>query len=111
MENKGKKVMNRRKFIGGSMAAAATVSIVPRHVLGGVGFKAPSDTLNIAGVGVGGMGKGNLDNMESENIVALCDVDWKYANGAPLMPSQKQKDSGISEKCMIRWVMTLMRLW
>jgi hypothetical protein len=79
MENKGKKVMNRRKFIGGSMAAAATVSIVPRHVLGGVGFKAPSDTLNIAGVGVGGMGKGNLDRMTSENIVALCDVDWKYA--------------------------------
>jgi hypothetical protein len=64
MENKGKKVMNRRKFIGGSMAAAATVSIVPRHVLGGVGFKAPSDTLNIAGVGVGGMGFGNLDNMD-----------------------------------------------
>jgi hypothetical protein len=81
MENKGKKVMNRRKFIGGSMAAAATVSIVPRHVLGGVGFKAPSDTLNIAGVGVGGMGFANLKNMESENIVALCDVDWGYTGG------------------------------
>jgi len=79
MENKGKKVMNRRKFIGGTVAAAATVSIVPRHVLGGVGYKAPSDTLNIAGVGVGGMGHGNLVRMKSENIVALCDVDWKYA--------------------------------
>ncbi len=79
MKNKGKNVMNRRKFIGGTMAAAASVSIVPRHVLGGVGYKAPSDTLNIAGVGVGGMGKANLDNMNSENIVALCDVDWKYS--------------------------------
>jgi hypothetical protein len=82
MKNKEKKVMNRRKFIGGTVAAAATVSIVPRHVLGGVGFKAPSDTLNIAGVGVGGMGFANLDKMKSENIVALCDVDWKYAQRA-----------------------------
>lgn len=73
--------MNRRKFIGGTMAAAATVSIVPRHVLGGVGYKAPSDTLNIAGVGVGGMGFANLKNMEQENIVALCDVDWGYTGG------------------------------
>jgi len=82
MKNKGKKIMNRRKFLGGSMAAAATVSFVPRHVLGGVGYKAPSDTLNIAGVGVGGMGFGNLGRMDSENIVALCDVDWKYAKRA-----------------------------
>jgi len=35
--------------------------------------------LNIAGVGVGGMGRTNLKNMASENIVALCDVDWKYS--------------------------------
>ena len=73
--------MTRRKFIGGSMAAFAGVSIVPRHVLGGVGYKAPSDTLNIAGVGVGGMGFANLKNMESENIIALCDVDWGYTGG------------------------------
>ncbi|MCG8581881.1 MAG: Gfo/Idh/MocA family oxidoreductase [Bacteroidales bacterium] len=37
--------------------------------------------LNIAGVGVGGRGFGVLKAMESENIVALCDVDWKYAKG------------------------------
>lgn len=77
-----KKSMSRRKFIGGSVLAAASVSIVPRHVLGGVGYKAPSDTLNIAGVGVGGMGFSNLSRMKSENIVALCDVDWKYADRA-----------------------------
>ena len=63
------------------MAAMAGVSIVPRHVLGGVGYKAPSDTLNIAGVGVGGMGFANLKNLASENIVALCDVDWGYTEG------------------------------
>jgi hypothetical protein len=69
---------SRRDFIKGATIAAAGISIVPRHVLGGVGYTAPSDKLNIAGIGVGGMGKRNLDNLSSENIVALCDVDWKY---------------------------------
>lgn len=81
MKNEGKSTMSRRKFIGGTLTAAAGMTIIPRHVLGGVGYKAPSDTLNIAGVGVGGMGFANLKNLESENIVALCDVDWKYAKG------------------------------
>ena len=56
--------------------------IVPRHVIGGPGYKAPSDTLNIAGVGIGGKGYSNLVAMESENIVALCDTDWSYAKRA-----------------------------
>lgn len=45
-----------------------------------MGHKAPSDKLNIAGIGVGGMGAANLKNLKSENIVGLCDVDWKYAD-------------------------------
>lgn len=57
----------------------ATISVVPRHVLGGAGFLAPSEKLNIAGVGIGGMGHGNLRGLSSESIVALCDVDSKYA--------------------------------
>ncbi|MGK7395439.1 MAG: Gfo/Idh/MocA family protein [Candidatus Cyclobacteriaceae bacterium M3_2C_046] len=77
-QNGGSKI-SRRKFMSGAAMAAAGFSIVPRHVLGGVGYKAPSDTLNIAGVGVGGMGFANLKNMESENIVGLCDVDWGYS--------------------------------
>ena len=51
--------------------------VVPRHVLGGTGYQAPSDTLNVAGVGVGGMGANNLRSVESENIVALCDIDFQ----------------------------------
>ena len=44
------------------------------------GHKAPSDKLNIAVVGIGGMGITNIQHVfETENIVALCDVDWKYA--------------------------------
>ena len=72
------KHINRRGFLAGS-AVAATVSVVPRHVLGGAGQNPPSEKLNIAGIGVGGMGKSNLRQLESENIVALCDVDHAYA--------------------------------
>ncbi|MCX6634617.1 MAG: Gfo/Idh/MocA family oxidoreductase, partial [Acidobacteria bacterium] len=60
-------------------AAATAFAIVPRRVLGGTGYRAPSDKLNIAGVGVGGMGANYLSNMETENIVALCDVDQVVA--------------------------------
>ncbi len=67
--------MNRRDFL----AAASTVVVLPRHVVGGAGFKAPSDTLHIAGVGAGGMGGAYLREVSSENIVALADVDDERA--------------------------------
>ena len=71
--------LSRRTFIRNAAVAGAAVSIVPRHVLGR-GFTPPSDTLNIAAVGVGGMGRSNLINLASQNIVALCDVDWGYTD-------------------------------
>ena len=73
------KTLNRRQFLASSAAAAAAAMIVPRHVLGGPGHTPPSEKLNIAGIGVGGMGAGNMRNLESQNIVALCDVDHNYA--------------------------------
>jgi predicted dehydrogenase len=68
----------RRTFLTDAATTAAALTIVPRYVLG-KGFTPPSDMLNIAGVGVGGMGRSNLINLSSQNIVALCDVDWGYA--------------------------------
>ena len=53
--------------------------IVPRHVLGGTGFQAPSDTLRIAAVGIGGMGRRYIQGCDSQRIVALCDVDHTFA--------------------------------
>ncbi len=67
--------ISRREFIGTTAMAAAAFTIVPRFVLGGPGFKAPSDKLNIACIGAGGQGHSDLKNVSSENIVALCDVD------------------------------------
>lgn len=82
--------ITRRSFIGKTGVAAAGISILPSNVIAGLGHKAPSDKLNIVGVGVGSMGFGNLKNLQSENIVGLCDVDWKYAKGVLIIfPRQK----------------------
>lgn len=70
--------VSRREFVGSS-AAAAAFTIVPRHVLGGPGYTAPSDKLNIACIGVGGMGKSDVDGVSGENVYVLCDVDQKAA--------------------------------
>ena len=72
----GQSLWSRRKFIGAASAAAAGMMVVPRHVVGATQKKkAPSDTLNIACIGVGGMGFSDTRGVRAENIVALCDVD------------------------------------
>lgn len=73
---------NRRKFLQTAGTAAAGFMIVPRHVLGGKGFTAPSDTVNVAAIGAGGQGYGGIKAVASQNIVALCDVDDKMAERA-----------------------------
>ncbi len=75
------KRLSRRDFLSGAAAAAGAFTIVPRHVLGGSGQTPPSEKLNIAGIGVGGQGGSDLENVSSENIVALCDVDDRRAAG------------------------------
>jgi predicted dehydrogenase len=81
MSNEQKKPtqVSRRQFVG-TVATAAGVTIVPRHVLG-AGFQAPSDTVNVAIVGYAhGMGTANLLNVaKTDNIVALCDCDESEA--------------------------------
>lgn len=71
----------RRNFVGQMAATGTLFHIVPRHVLGR-GYVAPSDKLNIACIGVGGMGRNDVRGVEGENLVALCDVDWNAAEDA-----------------------------
>jgi hypothetical protein len=59
--------------------AAAGFTIVPSFTVSGLGHKAPSDKMNIVGIGIGGKGHPNLVAMNTENIIGLCDVDWKYS--------------------------------
>jgi hypothetical protein len=79
MKKENGNVISRRRFLGTSAAVSAGFTIIPSRVVSGLGHIPPSDKLNIAGVGVGGMGRSNLGNIEDQNIVALCDVDWGYA--------------------------------
>ncbi|MCY1718896.1 Gfo/Idh/MocA family oxidoreductase [Prolixibacteraceae bacterium Z1-6] len=70
---------SRRDFLKNAAAATAGISIIPNFAVAGLGHKAPSDKLNIVGIGVGGKGHPNLVGMNTENIIGLCDVDWKYS--------------------------------
>jgi predicted dehydrogenase len=83
-----RKKVTRREFLteSGTAAAAAAFTakgfpmIVPRHVLGGPGYQAPSDTVNFAVVGFGGMGSGNAHTLAGwHNLAAVCDVDMVFA--------------------------------
>ncbi|MFT5166802.1 MAG: putative dehydrogenase, partial [Saprospiraceae bacterium] len=78
-----KKKLSRRKFLKNSAVLGSGIMIVPRSVLGGPGYIAPSDQINVAGIGVGGRGSDILNDASQAkgvNIVSLCDVDFKRAS-------------------------------
>ena len=76
---KHKSNFSRRDFLKNSSIGMAGFYIVPRHVLGGKGYKSPSDTLNIAVVGAGGRGNAHVKAAASENLIAMVDVDMRQA--------------------------------
>lgn len=92
-EQENKNTSNRRDFIKTSAIAAAAFMIVPRHVLGGTGYLAPSDRLLVAGIGVGGKGQSDLDMFYKSgkaDIAFLCDVDdRRAANSLKAFPKAK----------------------
>src|SRR5687768_15981503 len=79
------KTTSRRDFVKTAAIAAAGFMIVPRYVLGGKGYTAPSDRLLIAGVGVGGKGASDLTSFYAGgkcDVAYLCDVDTRMAAGS-----------------------------
>src|SRR5271167_1575851 len=75
--------VSRRKFLGQTAAAAAGLTIVPRRVLGGVGYVPPSDKVNIAFIGVGAQGlRVMVHFLRQADVqgVAVCDVNKRAAN-------------------------------
>lgn len=70
--------LSRRRFVKNAALGAVAFTIIPRFTLGGKGFIAPSDTVYIAGIGVGGKGKSDLTGFAKHpaaKVVVLCDVD------------------------------------
>ena len=92
-KNPFSKTNSRRDFIKNTSLATAGISIVPRHVLGGPGFLAPSDKLIVAGIGVGGKGESDIANFAKSgkaDIAFLCDVDdRRAANSVKRFPKAK----------------------
>ena len=95
--------VSRRTFVTTAAGAGAAFMIVPRHVLGR-GFQAPSDLLNIATVGINGMGGNNTQSVMSQNIVAICDCDdalleqrlnvWRNSAYPPTAPAGASTANG-----------------
>jgi predicted dehydrogenase len=73
----GNKGMSRRSFVG-STAAAAGLAILPGHALAASRKISPSDKVNVAAIGAGGMGAQNMSKLVSQNIVALADPDFDH---------------------------------
>src|SRR2546423_2927880 len=87
--------VTRRQFVEDGGRIGLGVMIVPRHVLGGVGYQAPSDTMNFAVIGFGGMGSENaLELAKTENLVAFADVDFGYSESkvAEKLKDNEKKD-------------------
>ena len=123
MEIKGKNVkkktqtITRREFLGSSAAAAAAITIIPRSVLGSPGKPAPSERINLAFIGTGDMGMGNLNDLirlPDVEVVAVCDVaqvvDYsnvefggiaglKFALETVEKHNAERKKSGSSQSC------------
>lgn len=107
-QNKELKDLSRRKFIKSAAISAAGFTIIPRHVLGGTGFVAPSDKVNVAVVGVGGRGKQNaaeLLKLEDVQITAIADpaVHWDlarfyYKSEAGRGPVKKMLENAYADK-------------
>ena len=82
MKTKEYKKISRRSFLGRTSAVLAGLTIVPSRAVSGLGHISPSEKLNVAGIGIGGMGRNVLANVaRTENIVALCDADWNVQTG------------------------------
>ena len=87
---------SRRGFLKKS-GAASVFMIVPRAVLGGENYLAPSDRLNIAAVGAGGKGRSDIENVAHENIYAICDID----DGRLAETLQQEFAAGFREKAKV----------
>src|SRR5664279_1762036 len=80
------KQLTRRSFLGTTATAAAAFTIIPRFVMGGKGYTAPSDLLNVAGIGVGSQGGGDIQQICSPDVPIV--RPQRNFNGTPMTQAQ-----------------------
>lgn len=78
--------LSRRSFLGKTATAAAAFTVIPRHVMGGPGYTAPSDTVNVAGIGVGSQGGGDIQQICTPDVPIV--RPSRNSNGTPLTKEQ-----------------------
>lgn len=86
ISDKKSKELSRRNFIGKVGAATAGFMIVPRNVLGGKGYKAPSDMINVAGIGIGARGAQDIQGIADPDVVI--ERPQRSSTGQPYTPEQ-----------------------
>jgi predicted dehydrogenase len=90
---------SRRRFLGQAATLGVGALVLPRHLVAGTAGKLPSRTLNIACIGIGGMGMSNMSQVLGENIVAVCDVDFAYVERS-LEGRLRPRDGVVSEQAL-----------
>jgi predicted dehydrogenase len=86
MKKKSRMTLTRRGFIGTAGMAAAGFTIIPRHVLGGKGYTAASDLINVAGIGVGSQGGGDIQQICTPDVPIV--RPQRNSNGTPMTKEQ-----------------------
>ena len=72
-----RKVSRRFFFMSSAASVLASTALGRPASLSRLGYKSPTEKLNIAAIGAGGKGASDIDGCKSENIVAVCDAEWK----------------------------------
>ena len=85
-KNQGNRNLSRRRFLGTTATAAAAFTIIPRYVMGGQGYTAPSDLLNVAGIGVGSQGGGDIQQISTPDVAIV--RPQRNMNGTPMSKEQ-----------------------
>ena len=80
--------MKRREFLKKGLLGTLALTVVPRHVLGGPGYTAPSDQLTKGIIGVGGMGRNHF-GYGGTRLVAICDVDQTHIDAGLQLAGEK----------------------
>ena len=91
----------RRDFLKTSAAAAAAFTILPSGSYGRTRRISANDRVNIATIGCGGMGRANLQALSSQNLVAMCDVDWSYVDNR--FAEQSGNDGRVCVRAKTSW--------
>jgi predicted dehydrogenase len=86
MKNSESKKFSRRKFVGAAGIATAAFTVIPRHVMGGEGYTAASDLINVAGIGVGAQGGGDIQQVATPDVPVV--RPQRTSTGMPYTPEQ-----------------------